>query len=175
MADPYYGEIRTVAFGYAPYNWAPCNGQLMPIAQNTGLYSVLGTTYGGDGRMTFALPNLNGHLAMGQGDGPGLTPRSIGIDVGSATVTLLSTEMPRHTHVPGAVDAAGTSGTATDGVWAQPRYGRVGRKAYASAADVPMRGDALAVAGGSQPHNNLPPVLGMYFVIALVGEFPPHP
>lgn len=174
MSDQYYGEIRTVAFGYAPYGWAPCNGQLIPIQQNTPLFSVLGTQYGGDGKSTFALPNLNGTVAIGQGSGPGLTPRIVGEQLGSPNVTLLQSEMPQHLHAAMAIDAAATTGSAGGGAWAQQKYGRVARRAFGATQNVDMRPDALNTAGGNMPHNNLPPVLGMYFVIALTGIFPPR-
>jgi len=172
MTDPYYGEIRTVGFSYAPSGWALCNGQLLPIQQNTALYSILGTKYGGDGMASFALPNLNGYVAMGQGNGPGLTPRIVGELTGAPTVTLRSIEMPQHTHAARSVDAGATTGSAANGVWAQQKYGRVPRRAFTDAQNVNMRPDALGLAGGDQAHNNLPPVLGMFFVICLSGIFP---
>ncbi|GAA2448471.1 phage tail protein [Agromyces soli] len=175
MADPYYGEIRTVGFNYAPAGWAMCNGQILPIQQNTPLFSILGTQYGGDGVRTFGLPNLNGYVAMGQGSGPGLTPRIPGEATGSPTVTLLTTEMPQHTHPAMSVDAAATTGAATNGAWAQQKYGRVARRAFTGTQNVTMRPDALGLAGGGQAHNNLPPVLGLCFIICLSGIFPPRP
>lgn len=175
MADPYYGEIRTIGFSYAPAGWALCNGQLLPVQQNAPLFSILGTQYGGDGTRTFALPNLNGHVAMGQGGGPGLTPRTVGDATGTPTVTLLTMEMPQHTHPAMSVDAGATTGSAANGAWAQQKYGRVARRAFTGTQNVNMRPDALGLAGGNQAHNNLPPVLGMFFIISLGGIFPPRP
>ncbi len=173
--DPFLGEIRTVGFNYAPAGWATCDGQTLPISQNTALFSLIGTYYGGDGRVTFALPNLNGAMPIGQGSGPGLTSRLVGEIGGSASVTLLGSEMPQHRHSVNAVTAAGDSGSPVDRVWAAQRYGRGTRKAYAATADTTMRPDALGGAGASNPHNNMPPYLGMYYIIALSGIFPPRP
>lgn len=172
--DPFLGEIRTIGFTYAPRGWAMCSGQLLPIAQNTALYSILGIQFGGDGKTTFALPNLNGAFAIGQGAGPGRTPRSVGDFGGVSAVTLTQAEIPAHTHRPNAVAATGTSGDPAGRTWAQPRYGRAARDAYGADGDVAMAADALLPAGGSQPHENMPPYLGMYFVIALTGVFPPR-
>lgn len=172
--DNFLGEIRTIAFPYVPRGWALCSGQLLPLAQNTALFALLGTSYGGDGRTTFALPNLNGAFAIGQGAGPGLTPRRLGEIGGVSAVTLTPAQIPAHTHRPNAVAAPGTSGDPTGRTWAQPRYGRAARDAYGADDDVSMAPDALAAAGGSQPHDNMPPYLGMYFMIALTGIFPPR-
>ncbi|GAA5036642.1 phage tail protein [Microbacterium fluvii] len=176
MSDPFVAEIRTVGFNFAPRGWALCSGQLLPISQNTALFSLLGTTYGGDGRSTFALPNLNGAMAIAPGQGPGLSQRDLGETSGSATVTLLESEIPAHTHGARAVAGAATTGDPAGATWANPRYGRVTRPAYAAAGSSPttMSPQALTIAGGSQPHNNLPPYLGMYFVIALQGVYPPR-
>lgn len=174
MADPYVGEIRTVGFNFAPTGWALCDGQLLPISQNTALFSLLGTYYGGDGRTTFALPDLNGATAIGQGQGQGLSDRFLGEAGGETAVTLLTSEMPVHSHQVKAVAAAGTTGDAANGAWAQPRYGRVTRNAFAASANTELRGDAFAPTGGSQPHNNLPPSLTLNFIIALQGVFPPR-
>lgn len=174
MADPYFGEIRTVGFNFAPAGWAMCNGQIMPISQNTALFSILGTTYGGDGRSTFALPNLNAAFAIGQGQGAGLSERYLGEMGGVSSVTLNQLELPSHAHGASAVASVGTSGDPTNRVWAQPRYGRTAQKAYAPTPNTPMAPDALAVTGGGQPHENMPPYVGMYFVIALYGVFPPR-
>src|SRR5690606_27580514 len=119
MADAYIGEIRIFAGNFAPKGWAFCNGQLMSIAQNTALFSILGVQYGGDGKTTFALPNLMGGTVMNQGTGQGLTPRTIGQTVGSPTVTLLTTEIPPHTHIPQGIDSAGNSSDPTGKTWAQ--------------------------------------------------------
>ncbi|MFK4760965.1 phage tail protein [Microbacterium sp. ZW T5_45] len=174
MSDQFLGEIRTVAFSYAPLGWALCNGQILPIAQNTALFSLLGASYGGDGRSTFALPNLNASFAIGQGQGPGLSPRHIGEIGGTSRVTLLSTEMPTHTHAAVGVAGAGTTGDPQGRRWAQPRFGRSTRNAYAPAADTAMAWDAVGLAGGDQSHENMPPYLGLNFVIALEGIYPPR-
>jgi microcystin-dependent protein len=177
MSDPYLGEIRTVGFNFAPRGWAMCSGQILPISQNTALFSLLGTVYGGNGTSTFGLPNLNGAIAIGQGQGPGLTERTLGEAGGAPAVSLLTSEMPAHTHAAMASTAVATTGNAADDVWAVPRYGRAARPAYApaSASNAAMSPAALGIAGGSGPHNNLPPYLGVYFVIALQGAFPPRP
>ncbi len=170
MSEPFVGEIRTVGFNYAPRGWALCAGQLLPISQNTALFSILGTQFGGNGVTTFALPNLGGSFAIGQGEGRGLTPRTVGETGGSSVVTLTTPEMPTHTHTAGAVAGPGDSGVATEHVWAEPRYGRAIRDAYGSTANTTMAD--LGAAGGSQPHNNMPPYLGMYYIIALQGIYP---
>lgn len=174
MSDQYLGEIRTVGFNFAPRGWATCDGQILPIQQNTALFSLLGTNYGGDGRTTFALPNLNRTFAIGQGQGPGLTDRNVGEMGGVTAVTLLQTEMPAHTHTVNAVAAAGNSGDPLGRVWAEPRYGRAVRDAYGSPRNAPMAPDAVTPAGGNQPHNNMPPYLTMTYVIAMTGIFPPR-
>lgn len=173
--DPFVGEIRTVGFAYAPRGWAMCDGQILPIAQNTALFSILGTSYGGDGVSTFALPNLNGSFAIGQGTGPSLSMRSVGDYGGASAVTLTPGEMPRHTHAAVAVPAAGETGDPQERRWAQHRYGRATRAAYGTTGGVPMAPDALVVAGGSAAHNNMPPFLVMNHVIALTGVFPQRP
>lgn len=175
MADAFIGEIRVFAGNFAPRDWAFCNGQLMSIAQNTALFSILGTQYGGDGRTTFALPNLNGKAAMSQGQGPGLTARTVGQQVGSSTVTLLTTEIPAHTHTPQAVAAKGNTNIPTGAVWAEtPPQGRSGTQIplYSSTPNVQMSPVAANVAGGSQPHNNMQPFLAMSYIICLNGIFP---
>lgn len=174
MSDQFLGEIRTVGFSYAPLGWALCSGQILPIAQNTALFSLLGTYYGGNGQSTFALPNLNGAFAIGQGHGPGLSPRFIGEMGGTSTVTLLPMEMPSHTHTAAGAAGAGTSGDPQGRRWAQPRFGRSTRSAYAPTTNAAMSPDAVGVAGGNQPHENMPPYVGMYFVIAMQGIYPPR-
>lgn len=175
MADAYIGEIRVFAGNFAPRGWALCNGQLMSITQNTALYSILGVQYGGDGKTTFALPNLMGAVPVGQGAGPGLTPRTVGQQVGSSTVTLLQSEMPAHTHTPQAINQPSNSNDAINHYWAEtPAVGRgkVQKQLYNSVPNTPMSSFALSVAGGSQPHNNMQPFLAMNFIICLEGEFP---
>jgi microcystin-dependent protein len=174
MSDPYVGEIRLVAFNFAPYGWAQCNGQLLSISQNTALFSLLGTQFGGNGTSNFALPNLQGVAPMGQGNGTGLTPRVMGETGGEPNVTLLQTQMPSHTHSAQAgaasnADAPGPTTIFGDG-------GRGKPEAYAAASGSPatMSAAAVGTAGGNQPHNNLPPYLVSNFVIAMVGIFPPR-
>ncbi len=175
MADPFVAEIRLFPFNFAPRGWALCNGQLLPISQNTALFSLLGTTYGGDGRSTFGLPNLQGNAAMFYGQGPGLSSRLIGETSGVQTVTLLITEMPLHTHTANAKVAGGTA-SPTDFVWGTSSAAKVAANFYAPAAPAPsaMNAGALAVSGGSQPHNNLMPYLAVNFNIALQGVYPPR-
>src|SRR5579871_2910584 len=121
MSDQFVGEIRIVGFNFAPTGWATCDGQLMPISQNTALFSLLGTTYGGDGKTTFALPNLQGSTPMQAGQGPGLTLRDLGETAGEQTVTLLQTEMPAHSHSVQALNAKATATSPANATWAQPQ------------------------------------------------------
>jgi microcystin-dependent protein len=175
MSEAFLGEIRMFAGNFAPVDWALCNGQVLPISQNTALFSILGTNYGGDGQATFALPNLVAASPMNQGQGPGLTERQVGQQGGSATVRLTSAEMPTHTHRPQAVAVRGNRGTPTGALWAQPGVGRSTDKAYTSAApDRALALTTLGVDGGSAPHNNLPPYLALTFIICLAGIFPPR-
>jgi microcystin-dependent protein len=153
-----------------------CNGQLMAISSNTALFSLLGTFYGGDGRTTFALPNLQGSAPLDAGQGPGRTARFVGETGGSQTVTLLPTQIPSHGH--GALGATGgTQSDPTNHAWGVPHLGKAGVNAYhpPDANNIaPMSPQALTVAGGSQPHNNMPPYLSFVFIIALQGIFPPR-
>ncbi|MFC4098081.1 phage tail protein [Paenibacillus xanthanilyticus] len=177
MAEAYIGEIRVFAGNFAPKGWALCNGQLMSIMQNTALFSILGVQYGGDGKTTFALPNLMGAAPMGQGQGQGLTPRTVGEKVGSQTVTLLTTEIPGHTHTPMAVNAPSSENDAANNYWGQtPPVGRSKTQTpvYAATPNAQMSPVALNVAGGSQPHNNMQPFVAMNYIICLQGEFPPR-
>jgi len=175
MADPFVAEIRIFPFNFAPTGWAFCNGQLMPISQNTALFSLLGTTYGGDGKSTFALPNLQGRAAMFDGQGPGLSLRDLGEQGGEPNVTLIISEMPAHTHVVNAKVAGGTA-SPTNMVWGTSSAAKVAAFFYAPAAPAPvgMNPAALSIAGGSLPHNNLMPYLTLNFNIALQGVFPPR-
>ena len=161
MSDPYIGELRVISFNFPPNGWAFCNGQLLQISQNQALFSILGTTYGGDGRTTFALPNLQGRIPLHQGSG-----FTIGQVGGELTHTLTVNEMPAHVHTPMAATGpavaspAGASWTAGT------------RAMYAATPDGPMNSAAVASAGASQPHENMPPYLALNVVIALVGIFP---
>jgi microcystin-dependent protein len=175
MADPFVAEIRIFPFNFAPKGWAFCNGQLMPISQNTALFALLGTTYGGDGKSTFALPDLEGSAPMHPGQGPGLSLHDLGETGGSETVTLLQSEIPAHTHTLRANAFGG------DNLQPGPTISLAassGAPAYApgnpAPALTPMAFQALAPAGGSQPHNNMMPYLTLNFNIALQGVFPPR-
>jgi microcystin-dependent protein len=173
MADPFVAEIRIFPFNFAPKGWAWCNGQLMPISQNTALFSLLGTTYGGDGKSTFALPDLQGRAPMHPGQGKGLSLHDLGEESGTETVTLLDTEMPAHTHGVMAAPAvvAGDSNIPQGNAFAKSSQGN----AYTPAAAlVQMSGLALSPAGASFPHNNMMPYLTCYFNIALQGVYPPR-
>lgn len=171
--DPFVAEIRIFTGNFAPRGWAFCNGQLMSISQNTALFSLLGTTYGGDGKSNFALPNLQGAAPMQSGQGPGLSLRDLGETGGEQAVTLLQTEMPSHTHgLSGSSNPADLT-TVAGNVWASgSQRGQVVYSDAGPASQVPMSAQAMGVVGGSQPHNNLPPYLGLTFIIALQGVFP---
>jgi microcystin-dependent protein len=173
MADPFVAEIRIFPFNFAPKGWAWCDGQLMPISQNTALFSLLGTTYGGDGKSTFALPNLEGSAPMHPGQGPGLSLHDLGETGGSETVTLLESEIPSHSHALNGLAAVGNRTTPVANTIARV----TGATPYlppAGAALAGMAPQALAPAGGDQPHNNMQPYLTFYFNIALQGVFPPR-
>jgi microcystin-dependent protein len=173
MSDQYLGEIRMVGFGFAPKGWAVCNGQVMSISQNTALFSLLGTNYGGNGTSNFALPNLQALAPMGSGNGSGLSPRTLGETGGESTVTLLSSQMPSHTHGVNCINSAGSSNSPANSVWAAASGGRVPPPVYAAAAtNVGMNAVAVQPSGSSVPHNNMPPYLTIYFVIALQGAYP---
>ena len=174
MADPFVAEIRVFPFNFAPKGWAWCNGQLMPISQNTALFSLLGTTYGGDGKSTFALPDLQGRSAMHPGQGPGLSLYDLGQTGGSETVTLLQSEMPAHSHSLGGTFELGGQGTLASDVILAASVGGNLYQSNTSANLTQMSPMALAIAGGDQPHNNLQPYLTFYFCIALQGVFPPR-
>lgn len=173
MADPFVAEIRIFPFNFAPKGWAFCNGQLMPISQNTALFALLGTMYGGDGKSTFALPDLQGNVAVGQGQGPGLTERFQGEMSGTETVTLLQSEIPVHTHQ---AKAATFPATLKIGANNTSLARSVGGFVYtAQAPNAIMAPEALGITGGSLPHNNMMPYLTLSFCIALQGVFPPRP
>jgi len=175
MSDQFVAEIRIFAGNFAPRGWALCNGQLMPISQNTALFSLLGTTYGGDGKSTFALPNLQGCAPLQQGQGPGLSLRDLGETGGEQFVTLLQSEIPFHTHAPVAFGGASTQNDPTGAAWAGSG-GRGRPPGYSSGpANAAMNPFALSSTGGNLPHNNMPPYLGLTFIIALQGIFPPRP
>jgi microcystin-dependent protein len=173
MADPFVAEIRIFPFNFAPKGWAWCDGQLLPLSQNTALFSLLGTTYGGNGKSNFALPDLQGRAPMHPGQGPGLSLHDLGEQGGSETVTLLESEIPSHSHAMRA--------SSDDGDLKAPTPNRslarsIGGFAYqtSTAGLQAMAPQTLAPAGGDQPHNNMMPYLTFYFCIALQGVFPPR-
>ena len=174
MADPFVAEIRIFPFTFAPKGWAFCNGQLMPISQNTALFSLLGTTYGGDGKSTFALPDLQGSAAMHPGQGPGLSLHDLGETGGAQTVSLLQSEVPAHTHTMRAhdLDLGELNAPAPDRSLAKS----TNANAYAPAGNfVSMDPNELPPAGGDQPHNNMQPYLTLNVCIAMQGVFPQRP
>jgi microcystin-dependent protein len=175
MSDQFVAEIRIFAGNFAPTGWAFCNGQLLPISQNTALFSLLGTNYGGDGRTTFGLPNLQGAAPVHQGQGAGLSQYFVGESSGTQSVTLLQSEMPAHSHTARAFTGADGNQVSPAGhVWSKARYGRQGQSMYTSGGPQQMGIGAISIAGGSQPHNNLMPYLTLNFIIALQGIFPPR-
>jgi len=173
MSEPFIAEVRIFAGNFAPRGWAFCNGQLLPISQNTALFSLIGTTYGGDGRTTTALPDLKDKVPMHPGRGPGLTSRSLGQKGGVETVTLTEQQMPNHTHTMMASPSPGEQpGPVANGQGNTFARG-VGGSLYGSdASQVAMAAETLPTMGGGQPHNNLQPYLAMHFIIALVGMYP---
>lgn len=170
MSEPFIAEIRIFAGNFAPRGWAFCNGQLLPISQNTALFSLIGTIYGGDGRTTTALPDMEGRAPMHPGRGAGLTSRAIGQKVGVETVTLTEAQIPSHTHVmrTSSRRARSTAPSAT------ASFTEGGEITYAPSTStlVNMAEDTLSSVGGGQPHTNLQPYLAINFIIALVGLYP---
>ena len=169
--DPFVAEIRIFPFNFAPKGWAFCDGQLLPLSQNTALFSLLGTTYGGDGKSNFALPNMQGNAPMHPGQGPGLSLHDLGETGGSDTVSLLESEIPSHSH-PLSVSAA-------DGISTSPVNNMFAQGAGVSiwsvgATNTQFSDQAIAPAGGDQPHNNMQPYLTLNFCIALQGVYPPR-
>ena len=168
-ANPFIGEIELVAFNFAPVGWALCNGQLLPISSNTALFSLLGTTYGGDGRSTFALPNLQGRVPLHQGTGPGLTPRVIGESGGEETHILTPAEMPSHNHILISDSGVGTSDNPSN---ALPAKNAAGIPQYSAGGSTAMNSGAVASTGGNAAHNTMPPYLTLNYIIAITGIFP---
>jgi microcystin-dependent protein len=177
MADPFVAEIRIFPFNFAPKGWAFCNGQILPISQNTALFALLGTVYGGDGKSTFALPNMIDRAAMHPDQGPGLSQHFLGEEGGSQFVTLLVSELPAHAHFVGRAKAdAGDATAPTNAVWAQSAAGRGGAALYhEKPATGKVNPNSLAPTGGSLPHNNMQPYLTLSYCIALQGVFPQRP
>ena len=174
MADPFVAEIRIFPFNFAPRGWSWCDGQLLPLSQNTALFSLLGTTYGGNGKSNFALPDLQGRAPMHPDQGPGLSLHDLGETGGSETVTLLESELPSHAH---AMNGQGSNSNLNDpanAVVARAFGGGNMYKTPAGAPTVALSNQSIAPAGGDQPHNNLMPYLTFYFCIALQGVFPPR-
>jgi microcystin-dependent protein len=170
MSEPFIAEIRIFAGNFAPRSWAFCNGQLLPVAQNTALFSLVGTTYGGDGRTTFGLPNLQGRAPMHPGRGPGLTDRRLGQSSGVETVSVTEAQMASHSHTArGSENTAVASAPANNYV---ARGGGRGVNSYLNADTSVGASKELLPTGGGQPHNNMQPYLAMYFIIALQGEYP---
>jgi microcystin-dependent protein len=175
MSDPFIAEIRITPYNFAPRGWAFCNGQTLSISQNTALFSLLGTNYGGNGVSTFNLPNLQGRAPLHQGQGQGLSLRILGEPGGQDTTTLLAAQMPLHTHGVRSQTAGGNNADPAGNVWASPGATR-GLRAYNPAAGTggAMAPTAISVTGSGQPHNNLMPYLALNFVIALQGIYPPR-
>lgn len=171
MSEPFLGQIMSVGFNFAPRGWAMCDGQLLPISQNDALFALIGTTYGGDGQTTFALPDLRSRIAIHQGQGPGLSNYALGQAAGVETVTLTSNQMPAHNHLAQATAVTADKATPANNIWAAEAstttfvYGT-------GTPDSQMSPSSLSPAGGNQPHDNLMPYLVMTYVIALEGIFP---
>lgn len=172
MSSPFVAEIRIFGFNFAPKGWAFCNGQILPISQNTALFSLLGTTYGGDGKSNFGLPNFQGMAPLQQGQGAGLSLRDLGETGGEQTVTLLQSEMPAHSHTASATSSGGSTQDPTGNVWAATVITRQGVNVYGTTGGATMSPQALSIAGSSLPHNNMMPYLSLNFCIALQGVFP---
>lgn len=168
--EPFIGQIQTFGFSFAPKGWALCHGQFLSIAQNSALFSLLGTTYGGDGRNTFGLPDLRGRSMVGQGQGPGLSDIQMGERGGTETVTLTTANMPSHNHMVTATDSDADSDAAVNGV----RLGTAGANIYTSggSATVRLAADSTTPTGSNAPFGNRDPFLGINYCIALVGVFP---
>ncbi|HVZ41503.1 MAG TPA: tail fiber protein [Candidatus Kapabacteria bacterium] len=171
MAEPFVGQIIMAGFNFAPRGYATCDGQLLSIAQNTALFSLLGTTFGGDGRVTFGLPDLRGRVPIHQGQGPGLTNRTMGEVSGSETVTLINSEMPMHNHLFSTTNVSGALGQPNGNFLAASSSNQVA--IYRPTSDgSTLNPQAIGLAGGNQPHNNMQPYLVINFCIAMEGIFP---
>jgi len=170
QVTPYLGQIMIVPYNFAPTGWLMCDGQILSISQYTALFSLLGTTYGGDGTTTFALPDLRGRVPIGMGQGPGLSSYVEGETGGEETVTLTLSQIPAHTHVPQGSTTVPNTGSPAGANWAMPRV-----LLYSSGSpNVAMSSAALGSTGGNQPHDNMKPYLVMTYIIATVGVFPPR-
>ena len=174
MSNPFVAEIRIFAGNFAPVGWALCQGQLLPISQNTALFSLIGTFYGGNGQSTFGLPDFQDTAPINQGQGPGLSQRDIGETSGSEFVTLLQSEIPAHNHLLQGTSSAADQTTPAGNVWAASTVGRTPPPLYSTTQNTTMAPTALTPTGASLPHNNLHPYLTLNFIIALQGVFPPR-
>lgn len=173
MSEPFVAEIRIFAGNFAPRSWAFCNGQLLPVSQNTALFSLIGTTYGGDGKSTMALPNMQGRAPMHPGRGPGLTDKRLGQLGGSETVTLREAQIPNHTHTQLGSDEESEFDGTNNPQNSLPGGVEGGKELYADANNLqPISEAAVENTGGGQPHNNMQPFLSMNFIIALQGLYP---
>jgi microcystin-dependent protein len=167
------GEMRILPYTFCPQGWALADGSLIAISQNDALFSIYGTTYGGDGITTFALPDMRGRMAMNHGQGPGLTPRVLGQRFGQETVTLTLNEMPRHNHTLRGTSAAPNSRSLQNASWGDFQ-GTFNAYTAGGALDQTARGDAVSVTGGSQAHQNIQPVLVLRHCVAMFGVYPPR-
>ncbi len=174
MSEPFLGSIMPIGFNFAPRGWAFCQGQILPINQNQSLYSLLGTTYGGDGRTTFALPDLRGRASIHMGTGPGLSPRNLGSRGGHETITLTQGQLPSHRHLMNVRKEDGNIRNPKNDILAASKTasGENVNTYSDQAADGTLQPDAISLTGGGQAHSNLDPYLTINFVIALVGLFP---
>jgi len=173
MSNPFLAEIRIFPFNFAPKGWAFCDGQILPLSQNTALFSLLGTTYGGDGKSNFALPNFQGNSPIQQGQGAGLSLHDLGETSGTDTVTLLATEIPAHKHAANCSSGMGDQYGPPNNFWATDAGGN-DEYNVAATPNMPMAAGALGPTGGNLPHNNLQPYLVLNFCIALQGVYPPR-
>lgn len=178
MADPFIGEIRIFSGNFAPRDWAFCNGQTIPVAQNPALFSIVGTIYGGDGRTTFGVPDLQGRAPMHAGSGPGLTPRPMGQELGANETTLAVGNLPVHSHTMSVVGDQANQNTPASGLSyaATPGRARRGASHYGPPNNLgSMANGVMGATGGGQPHNNMQPFLAINFIIALTGIYPSRP
>jgi microcystin-dependent protein len=172
MSNSFLGELRLVGFNFAPINWATADGQLMPISRSTALFSLLGTNFGGDGKSTFALPNLQGNIPIGAGQGPGLSPYDVGQDGGAPTVTLAQNEMPQHTHTLRCDSTPASGTTPVNSAFARGGTGAGNLYTTSATPKVQMNTGIVTFYGGNLPHNNMMPYLTLNWIIALSGVFP---
>ncbi len=172
MTTPYVGEIRLFGGTFAPNGWMFCDGALLPISEYDTLFTLIGTTYGGDGQETFALPDLRGRVPMHQGQGPGLSQRVLGERSGTETVTLVPSQLPIHTHVATANSGAGSSAAPGNNVWAGNSNTAALQFTASTASPANMNSASVSPVGGSQPHENRMPFVAVNYIISLFGVFP---